>query len=90
MTLRIVPVELPLNGSDKTAQLVYQNDGLVAVICQLSNHHGDLAGKWFLEADFSQSHVTAAPLFLDIEEAAEWLERRYTRLAEHPALQSQR
>ena len=74
MSLDFQPVQLATGSSDTEGRLVFSQGKLLAVLTRLSGQHGPDAGKWFLEANFKQPPTRFAPLFDDIETAAEWLE----------------
>lgn len=53
MKLELRPIEIA-DERDQVGRLVLCDGRLVAVLCQLSDEHGDVAGRWFVECGFGQ------------------------------------
>jgi hypothetical protein len=54
MTVTFEPVELDTAQGDRTGMLVFADGRLLAVLSRLDADHGDLAGRWFVEAAFRE------------------------------------
>jgi hypothetical protein len=59
-------------GSD--AVLVYRDGRLLAVLTCLSDIHGELQGRWFLEAAFGTLPQPSPATFADLEAFERWVE----------------
>jgi len=73
--LSFKPVTLDTDAPDQEAVLVFRNGNLLAVLTRLSAIHGDLKGKWFLEAAFGEVPVVQPPVFESTEHFEEWVSR---------------
>jgi hypothetical protein len=77
MSLTLQPVRIA-NGPDEEGLLVFTADGrLVAVLTRLSDQHHEMAGHWYLEADFGR--LDAGPhhaTFADLDAAQRWITER--------------
>ena len=73
MTLEYRPITLDAGIGDCTAMLVLHEGALLAVATQLGELHGELAGKWFLEAVFHATTTTRRDPFPDIAALDTWL-----------------
>lgn len=51
MKLEFKPIEIA-DEQDREGRLVLQDGRLVAILCQLSDGHGETAGRWFMECGF--------------------------------------
>ncbi|MCJ2009094.1 hypothetical protein [Methylobacterium sp. J-092] len=78
MNFRLQPVQVATGSADQESQLVFVDGFLAAVLVQLSEHHNEDAGKWFLEAGFGRVDDHRPPIFADLEEAQAWIEARLT------------
>lgn len=74
MTLALEPVRV-VTGAEDEGQLVYQDEGLVAVLVRLSELHEEIAGHWFLEAGFGRLQGLH-PTFIDLDAARIWIADR--------------
>ena len=63
------------NGYDEEGLLVFADNRLVAVLVRLSNHHGELAGRIFLEVGFGGLSAPGDETFPTIEAARAYIER---------------
>lgn len=68
-------IALDSSDGDDQAVLVFRDDRLVAVLSQLGVMHGDITGRWFVEAMFGD-HLLKPPrlTFLVPSEFVAWLE----------------
>ena len=66
-------------GEDEEGMLLLLDDLLVAVLVRLSSQHGDMAGRWFLEASFGRGLQVTHPVFEDLEAAKLWAIRQAGR-----------
>lgn len=73
MDLTLQPVCVA-NGYDEDGLLVFTEDRLVAVLVRLSDHHGELAGRWFLEVGFGGLTAPGDQTFPNIEAARAYIE----------------
>ena len=76
MTLRFQPVQVATGSDEAESRLVFDEGALVAVLVQLSDLHGDDAGRWFLEAGFGRVDHPRPPTFADLDEAQAWITRQ--------------
>ncbi|HEX8417391.1 MAG TPA: hypothetical protein VF641_07275 [Methylobacterium sp.] len=80
MSLRLQPVRVSTDSDDGDGHLVFENDGLVAVLVHLSEAHGEAAGMWFLEAGFGRVGAAGQrPSFRDLDEAQDWIAGRLAK-----------
>ena len=64
-------------GFDEEGLLVFASDQrLVAVLTHLRDRHGELSGRWFLEAGFGRLDGPDHPTFADLDVAQDWIRRR--------------
>lgn len=54
----------------------FSEQGLVAVLVQLSKIHGEAAGQWFLEAGFGELDHHKHAVFPDLDTARNWIASR--------------
>ena len=73
MSLRLQPVRVAATHNDTEGQLVFADDGLIAVLVHLSEDHGAEAGMWFLEAWFGGTYESKQPTFPSLDAAQEWI-----------------
>ena len=71
-------MQVATGSDDQESRLVFADGFLVAVLVQLSEHHEENAGNWFLETGFGRIDDLRAPLFADLEEAQAWIKARLT------------
>lgn len=71
MSLRLQPTRIA--AADADGCLVFSDAGLVAVLACLTDMHGEMAGKWFLEAGFGDLHWQKHNVFSDLEAAKDWI-----------------
>lgn len=76
MTLRFQPVQVPTGQEKAESLLVFDDDALVAVLVQLSDHYGADAGRKFLEAGFGCLDHPRPPIFADVNEVQAWITRQ--------------
>jgi hypothetical protein len=74
LTRQSIPISA--GGGDEEGCLVLQDGRLVAVLVKLSALHGDLAGRWYLEAGFGLLDSPDKPDFADLSEAQDWVAER--------------
>ncbi|TXN72025.1 hypothetical protein [Methylobacterium sp. WL6] len=82
MNLRLQPVQVATGSGDQESRLVFADGFLAAVLVQLSDQHGEDAGKWFLEAGFGALDDPRSPLFADLDAARIWIEIRLANTKE--------
>ena len=75
MNLSLQPVRIA-NGYDEEGMLVFAEDRLLAVLVQLSDEHGVLAGQWYLEVGFGRLDGPNHPTFPDLDAAQGWISER--------------
>lgn len=75
MNLRLQQVRVA-NGYDEEGLLVFAAERLVAVLVRLSDQHGEMAGRWFLETAFGRLAGPNHPSFSDLEEAQKYIASR--------------
>jgi hypothetical protein len=63
MTLSFQPIELSTRGPDCDGMLVLSDGRLIAVLSRLSDIHGALAGRWYVEAAFRDLPTTPEETF---------------------------
>jgi hypothetical protein len=73
MTLSTQEVTLDTSGPDTQAVLVFREERLLAVLCRLSDIHGELAGQWFVEAVFNELPGAQSRTFDSLPAAEAWL-----------------
>ncbi len=64
---------LDTSTPDRDAILVYRYGRLFAVLSCLSEIHGDLCGKWFVEATFSNVPDDPPQTFESLDHFTQWL-----------------
>jgi hypothetical protein len=75
MTLTLQPICVSTaRGQDSF--LVLENDCLVAVLVRLSAEYGEDAGNWFYEAGFGSLDGPDHPIFPDLGDATDYVQRR--------------
>ncbi len=65
------------NAPDEDGCLVFADDRLVAVLVRLSDEHGRKAGRWYLEHGFGKLDGPVHPIFIDLNEAQDWVTQRF-------------
>ena len=73
MSLRLQPVQVATGSDDQESQLVFHEGFLVAVLVRLSDMHETDAGKWYLEVGFGRVADLSPPLFVDLDQARDWI-----------------
>ncbi|HXH16992.1 MAG TPA: hypothetical protein VNJ10_12765 [Sphingomonas sp.] len=73
MTVTFQEIVLDVTTGDDEALLVMREGRLVAVLCRLGPMHGDLTGKWFVEAMFAGESPIIRQTFADPDEFSAWL-----------------
>lgn len=68
MVIRFAPVTLPSDFGDSEGALVVWDDRLVAVVSRLGDLHGELLGRWFVEASFVEAKLPVGTAFLTLDE----------------------
>ncbi|TXN06775.1 hypothetical protein FV219_09175 [Methylobacterium sp. WL122] len=76
MTLQLQPVQVATGSDDQESRLVFADGFLAAILVQLSEQHGEDAGKWFLEAGFGRVDDYRAPIVASLDAAQTWIEAR--------------
>ncbi|MCK1368034.1 hypothetical protein [Bradyrhizobium sp. 62] len=76
MSLKLQPVRVA-NGYDEEGFLAFVDDRLAAVLVRLSEQHGELAGRWFIEAAFGPLGAPNHPTFPDLAEAEKYIASRW-------------
>jgi hypothetical protein len=76
MELGFQPITVETNAHDEEGCLVFVNNRLVAVLVRLSEEHGRKAGRWYLEHGFGKLDGPAHPIFIDLNEAKNWVAQR--------------
>ena len=66
MALSFQPIELSTQGPDKDGMLVLRDGRLIAVLSRLSEIHGALAGRWYVEAAFRRLPTAPEETFDDL------------------------
>ena len=75
MTLTLQPICVSTaRGQDSF--LVLDDDCLVAVLVRLSAEYGADAGRWFYEAGFGKLDGPDHPVFVDLDEATDYVHGR--------------
>lgn len=74
MKLELQPTRVA--AVDAEGFLVFSDQGLVAVLVQLSDMHGEAAGQWFLEAGFGELDKHKHAVFRDLDTAQKWIASR--------------
>ena len=68
--IRVEPVTLPGDFGDEDGVLVFWEDRLLAVLSRLGGLHGELTGRWHIEAHFAPQQRSELPdTFASLEEA---------------------
>ena len=80
MNLTLQPVRVG-NDYDEDGCLVFANDRLVAVLVRLSEHYGDVAGRWFFENGYGRLDGTDHPTFRDVNAAQAYITSRLSKIA---------
>lgn len=65
------PVRIAI-GEQNGGLLVFNDGWLIAVMVQLSDKHGELAGHWFLETGYGRFSRREQLVFKDETEAVAW------------------
>ena len=73
MKLSFQEATLDTDSPDREATLVFRDGKLLAVLCCLSDIHGDLAGEWFVEALFARAPKNQPIAFKDLTLFEEWI-----------------
>ena len=81
MSLTLRPVRVGTGTADEDGRLVFCGDKLVAVLVCLSDEHGSMAGRWFLEHGFGWLDEPCPPTFDGLDPACAWIARRLGRQA---------
>jgi hypothetical protein len=76
MELGFQPITVETNAPDEEGCLVFVNNRLAAVLVHLSEEHGRKAGRWYLEHGFGKLDGPAHPIFIDLNEAKNWVAQR--------------
>ena len=74
MHISIQPVRLDTPDSDNEGVMIFRSDRLVAVASRLSDLHGGLAGRFFIEAMFGPRDLHVGATFASEEELRRWAE----------------
>ena len=73
MTLEFKPISLDVDSGDSSGMLVLRNGALLAVVSELGEMHGELAGLWFIEKVFHPAVPWRRAPFPDIPAVDDWL-----------------
>jgi hypothetical protein len=73
MALSFQPVTLDGDAPDREGTLVFRNGRLLALLIRLEEFHGDLAGKWFVEATFGDVPGGQLPVLENTDAFDRWL-----------------
>ena len=77
MTLVLQAVRVRSGGGDEEGYLVFVDERLVAVLVHLCDElYKELTGRWYLEAGFGPADGPEHPVFINLDEAQEWIKRR--------------
>lgn len=80
MNLRLETVQVASRDDDTDGRLVFAGDFLVAMLVRLSDLHGEVSGRWFLEAGFGPAlTLVDPPTFGDLDEAQAWITQQLSR-----------
>ena len=74
MHISIQPVRLDTPDSDNEGVMIFRGDCLVAVASRLSDLHGGLSGRFFIEAVFGPRDLHVGATFAGEEELRRWAE----------------
>ena len=66
-------VRVDTGGADEDGCLVFRDGKLAAALVRLSEQHGDMAGRWFLEHGFGGLDGPWYPLFDSLDAAKDWI-----------------
>lgn len=73
--IRVEPVSLPDQFGDDEGMLVFRDDVLLAVLSRLGDLHGDMEGRWHIEAYFAGLKDPVMPdTFESLDEAKDALQ----------------
>jgi hypothetical protein len=79
-----MPVLVATGIENARGRLVMGDDVLVAVLVELSDVYGDLAGQWFLETGFGSLSGQGHPIFADLDAAMRWIEDHFSEWTSPP------
>ena len=68
MPLAFAPVTLDTRHGDNEAMLVLRDDRLLAIVSRLGEAHGAEAGRWFVEAVFTDLNPAIRETFATLSE----------------------
>ena len=87
MRIKTWPV-LVAAGEQDCGLLVFNDEWLIAVLVRLSDKHGPIAGKWFLETGYGRFSGREQLIFADEMEAVAWFRSHLAdRYVDDPWLQ---
>lgn len=66
------PVKVRIEGQSD-ARLAFLDDELIAVLIKLDSTHGDLEGKWYVEAAFNHLEGMREQTFDSLDDVCEWV-----------------
>jgi hypothetical protein len=72
MTLEFQPIAVATGSADREGALVLLEGRLLAVLVRLSDQHGTVSGRWFLEHGFGRFDQPVYKVFPDLNAAREW------------------
>ncbi len=72
MSLRFQPVLLGSVPDGDDGMLVFQSDRLIAIVSHLGDLHGELAGRWFVEATFAEVAPMVHETFATLSDFEGW------------------
>lgn len=74
MVVEFLPVELASRHQVDEARLVLRDGRLIAVISKLEESHGELSGRWFVEACFDGIIDCPRETFDDLAAIEQWVD----------------
>lgn len=60
---------------DEEGILIFRDGRFLAVACRLGGLHGDLSGRWFIEAGVGPAQDWLGATFRSLTEVEDWAER---------------
>ena len=74
MALTFQAVRLDSSAPDQDARLVFRDGRLLAVATRLSDIHGELAGRWYVEVTFGAVPNMPDRTFASLPDVEAWLD----------------
>jgi hypothetical protein len=85
MIMSVQPGAIETGSADEEGCLVLADGRLVAVLVRLSDRHGDMAGRSYLEHGFGRLDGPTHPTFSTVNEASDWIARRLCERDQNPS-----